>query len=176
MVQSFTTLFDIKAAGGIPPYSSEQIDGYLFGFAVAAAFVVVLTLFSKQKDLKRLIVLPVLAVGVAGYLLLDFWDRHGAIHALSAGRLNVVQGCVSDFQTNAGEPHSTKNSIPDETWRIGGDRFGYKNWSELPGYHRMEAREGVVHKGQFLRVSYLVSPVFGRKEIMKIELGARSCG
>ena len=90
--------------------------------------------------------------------------------------MKVAEGCVTDFETNHGEPHSTKSSIPDETWSIQGVQFGYKYWTNLPGYHQMEARGGVVHKGQYLRVSYLISPIFRRQEIMKIEVGSKQCG
>ena len=175
MPQGFTTAYDIRAAGGIPVVSTEEVHAWLFGLAFASVALVIAVSATWARNSKRLFAIPALAVCVLLYLGLDAWDRHATARALAAGKLNVVEGCVSNFETNTGDFYPTKSSRPDEQWDVGDRHFSYKVTSNAPGYHVREVRGGVVHHGQFLRVSYIVSPVLHRQEIMKIEVGSNRC-
>jgi hypothetical protein len=173
--QSFTTVYDVRAAGGIPIVSAEEVQGWLFGLAFASIVLLVAVSFTWARNKNRLFVIPVLAVFVFCDFGLDAWDRYATARALAVGKLNVVEGCVSNFETNRGEFYSIKSSRPDEQWDVGDRHFSYKVTSNAPGYHVREVRGGVVHKGEYVRVRYLVSPVFHRQEIMEMEVGSERC-
>ena len=174
MLIGLKTVYDIRAHGGIPPYSTDQYSGWIVSFVAVSIFYVVLSLATKKKGFAHWSALPAVGVLLSGYLALDCWDRRGTIDALASGKLRVVEGCVTDFRTHA-EPRAARNSFPDEEWRVQGRAFGYKDTNERPGYNKIEALGGVVHQGQYLRVSYLISPIYRRQEIMKLEIGRVQC-
>ena len=176
MANTFTTAYDIKTAGGVMPYSADEINACIFSVLSVSVLVIVISFLVKRRRYVSLFALPIVASAVAGYLLLDVWDRHATGAALAAGNTKSVEGCVENFQTNTGDFYSSKSSKPDEQWDVHGEHFSYKVTSYAPGYHAREVRGGVVHKGQYLRVGYMISPVFRRKEIMKIEVGSNRCG
>lgn len=164
MSQSLTTAYDIRAAGGIPIVSAEEVQGWLFGLAVASIVTAAVIAASWGRDKKRIFAIPALAVCISLYLGLDAWDRHATAGALAAGKLKTVEGCVSNFETNRGDFYSTRSSRPDEQWDVGDRHFSYKVTSNAPGYHVREARGGVVHQGQYVRVAIQSAPFsIGRK-------------
>lgn len=175
MAVVFTTVYDIQAAGGVPPYSAGQAGAFLFAFLVTSILIFLSSMAGPKRRRYNLLVIPILGVAMLGYLAADRWDRHTTAVALAQGKVARVEGCIANFVTNTGDFYSSKNFRQDEEWDVQGKHFGYKVTSDAPGYHEREARGGVVHKGQYLRVSYLVSPIFRREEIMKIEVGSRGC-
>jgi len=175
MSQLYTVAYNVQASGGVPSFSPDEVAAVLFGFGFASIILAIGCALTWKRNKKSLLIIPILAVGVIGYLSLDAWDRKASASELAAGKVKVVQGCIENFNTNRGESYPSKSSFKDETWDVGGEHFGYKVTSNAPGYHEREVRGGVVHEGQYLRVSYIVSPILKRQEIMKIEIGSERC-
>ena len=140
------------------------------GFLITIFFV-----YFKRPGWERFIAIPIVISLSGAYYLLDHIDRQQSVARILAGNLAMVRGCITEFRTNDGEPHSAKSSMPDETWSVQGTGFGYKDVSDLPSYHIIESQGGVIHTRQYLRVKYLISPIFRRKEIAKIEAGSETC-
>ena len=176
MVQTFKTLYDIQALGGVPPYSSDDIDAWIFSFTAVSIFLLILHLITWKRNRSRLLAIPILGAAIIGYLTLDHWDRRATAAALKNGSMRSIEGCIANFRTNAGDFYPRKSSQQDEEWDIRDEHFSYKVTSNAPGYHVREARGGVVHSGQYLRVGFVITPVFRRKEIMRIEVGPVKCG
>ncbi|MBU6268958.1 MAG: hypothetical protein KGN34_15525 [Sphingomonadales bacterium] len=172
---SYSILYDIQSAGGIPAYSPNEIEAVLFAGGLVALVLIVIAIFSREHRKQQGWMSLLLVVGAGGYLLLDMLDRRGAARQLVRAQLTVAEGCVEGFLSNHGDAYPAKSDQPDEEWSIGNHRFGYKSPGNSPGYRLRESRGGVVHAGQYLRVSYLVSPIFKREEIMKIEQGEKPC-
>ena len=170
----FKTAYDIRAMGGVPLHSADQNGAFLFAFTVVSIFILLTSLPRKRRI--NLVLIPIAAAGIFGYLVLDGWDRRGSADALAQGKVSRVEGCIAHFVTNEGDFYSAKSSRQDEEWDVQGKHFGYKVTSYFPGYHKREVAGGVVHQGQYLRVTYLVSPIFRRTEIMEIEVGPQRCG
>lgn len=175
MAESFTTVYDIQATGGVSPYSPDEINAWIFGLAFASILLLVLCVATWRKNKKRLIAIPIIASVVAFYLTLDYLDRRETAASLAGGKMQSAEGCIANFVTNSGDFYSSKSSKQDEEWDVQGRHFSYKVTSNAPGYHLREARGGVVHDHQYLRVGYLVSPILHRQEIMKIEVGPQRC-
>jgi hypothetical protein len=172
---AFRTLYDLQEQGGVPPYSVDDFNACLFAFAFVSIFILALCLASWKNDKRSLWLIPVLGAGIAIYLGVDRWDRHATLLAIQAGKAKSIEGCISGFVTNKGDLYASRSSRRDEEWDVGGQHFGYKVTSNAPGYHQREAKGGVVHDHQYLRVGYIVSPILRRTEIIKIELGSIRC-
>ena len=176
MAVVFPTIYDIQTAGGVPPYSAVLAYAFLFAFLFFSVLVILSSAVGRRKSRVNLVMIPIIGVGMLGYLAVDRWDRHATATALAQGKVTRVEGCIANFVTTKGDSYASRDSRRDEEWDVGGQHFGYKVTSDAPGYHEREARGGVVHQGQYLRVSYLVSPILRRTEIMKIETGPQRCG
>jgi Protein of unknown function (DUF3592) len=90
----------------------------------------------------------------------NLWDRH----KLRSGEISVVEGEVMDFH-----PTTVVSSRP-ETFRIGGVRFSYNDFTVTGGYSTTESRGGLIRPGQVLRVYYDSSDQGNR--ILRIEAQA----
>jgi len=180
MPSGFTTAYDIQAAGGIQLPTSSDWTIPLTCIAISTAALAVLVAMLLGQKIASRIASPLLAFATVGvlfpsYFVVDHLDRTGMDAKVRAGKSVTVQGCVTDFGTNLGHSDSARDTSANEAWFIGGDEFAYRTNSLRPGYHRIEADGGVVHKDEYLRVTYVVTPIFHRKQIMKIEVGSQRC-
>ena len=78
MIQSFSSIFDIRAVGGIEPYSADEYSIWFVSIVVVSVFATIVMLFAGKKYHKRLIAIPILIAAVCTYLLLDYVDRRGS--------------------------------------------------------------------------------------------------
>lgn len=103
----------------------------------------------------------------------DIEDVNRVRELVEQGNYTTVEGCLDYFQP--GLPGGSRTTAGNERWSVGGTEFDYGQGEARPGYHLVEPRGGAVHRDTKVRVSYVTSEFYGRREIVKLAVTRGGC-
>ncbi|WP_380783658.1 hypothetical protein [Sphingomonas sp. R86520] len=146
-------------------------------FLTAGAVLVVLTAIAARQRWRihknLLFFTPVWVILSIVLLALDARDTLQVRSLVKQGDIHTVEGCLSSFHSGLAE--GSKTSSGDERWSVASEDFAYGAGEVRPGYHLVEENEGIVHATSRVRVSFVLSPYYGRKEIVRLIVLRPSC-
>lgn len=121
--------------------------------------------------------LPIFAatwIGICGYAIAtEVRDTAGIRAAVKLGHVEKTEGCLTYFRP--GSPTGSNSAAGNEEWSVNGLVFSYGSGEVRPGFHSVSTGEGLVRGDSRVRVSFVVSPAYGRREIVKLELASHTC-
>lgn len=121
--------------------------------------------------------LPIFAavwIGICGYVIAtDVRDTADIRAAVKLGHVEKTEGCLTYFRP--GHPTGTKTTAGNEEWSLNGLVFSYGAGEVRPAFHSVSTDKGPVRGDSRVRVSFVVSPAYGRREIVKLELASHAC-
>ncbi|WP_192649167.1 hypothetical protein [Sphingopyxis sp. OAS728] len=106
-------------------------------------------------------------------VVVDFRDAAAIRNAVEAGKFRTVEGCLDYFRPGA--PNGSKTTSGNEEWSIQGLVFSYGEGEVRPAFHSVSTAGGEVRADARVRVSFVVSPAYRRREIVKLELAPHAC-
>jgi len=173
MPPKFQTVFDLTQQTGLirPAY------WFLAIFAFAGVLLAVLAWLAIRRRWRWRRSLPVFAtvwIGLCTYLIVvDVRDTAAIRGAVANGRVHAVEGCLDYFRP--GSPYGTKGTDGNEEWSVDGLTFSYGAGEVRPAYHFVSTAGGSVRPDSRVRVTFVVSPAYGRREIVKLEIAPNAC-
>lgn len=173
MRASFQTVFDLTRQTHLihPAY-------WFIGIFVAAGILLaVLAWLAIRQRWRWRRSLPIFAalwiIGCAYIIVRDVRDTAAIRSAVENGEIQTVEGCLDYFRP--GTSYGTKSMPGNEEWSVNGLVFSYGAGEVRPAFHLVSTAGGAVRADSRVRVSFVVSPEYGRREIIKLELAPRSC-
>jgi hypothetical protein len=173
MRTNFQTVFDLTLQTDLihPAY-------WFIGIFVAAGILlVVLAWLAVRKRWRWRRSLPSFAalwIIVCTYIIVtDVRDTAALRSAVERGEIQTVEGCLDYFRP--GTPSGTKTTAGHEEWSVNGLVFSYGAGEPRPAFHLVSTAGGAVRADSRVRVGFVVSPEYGRREIIKLELASRAC-
>jgi hypothetical protein len=123
---------------------------------------------------KYMLVFSVAWLGFTVFMTFSEIRDTARIRALVArGEFATLEGCLDYFKS--GYPHGTKSTAGNERWRVQGTEFDYGQGEIRTGYHLVEPRGGAVHRDTKVRVSFVTSQFYKRREIVRLAVAERAC-
>lgn len=111
---------------------------------------------------------------ICGYVIVtDVQDTAFIRRAVGAGKTKMAEGCLDYFRP--GVPYGTKTVAGNEEWSVGGLVFSYGAGEPRPAFHDVSTAGGPVEPDARVRVTFVVSPAYGRREIVKLEVAPHAC-
>lgn len=169
----FRVAFDLTA-------NPAQIQPAYWFFALFFAIgfgLLGLAIFLLRRGLrwrKYTLGFSVLWLGFTTFMAFAEIDDVNRVRALvERGTYTTVEGCLDYF--HPGLPGGSKTTAGNERWSVGGIEFDYGQGEVRPGYHLVEPRGGAVHRDTKVRVSYVISEFYGRREIVKLSVTPGAC-
>lgn len=173
MKPGYRTVFDLTAH----PDRIEPPYGFYAVFLVAGAILLALAIASIRFRWRRRSSLSIFAgvwVCLCGTLIaIDARDVVDVRSAVLARRLERIEGCLAYFRP--GLTYGTKTTAGNEVWSVRGAVFSYGAGEARAGYHLVEPSGGVVHPDSRVKVFFVTSPAYGRKEIVRIDVAGHGC-
>jgi hypothetical protein len=105
-------------------------------------------------------------------IVVDFRDTAAIRAAVEEKNPQVVEGCLDYFRP--GSPEGTKTTAGNEEWKVAGLVFSYGAGEVRPTYHAVSTAGGAVRADSRVRVTFVISPAYGRREIVKLEVAANN--
>lgn len=173
MSPAFRTVFDLT------PHPERIVPAYWFYaiFVLAGVFLAALAILFQRNGWRRRRFLTIFSIVWAVFccimIVVDSRDVATIRRAVRSGDVETVEGCLDYFRP--GSPTGTKTTAGNEEWSIGGKVFSYGQGEVRPGYHLVSSRGGAVHPDTRVRVSFVMSPAYGRPEIVKLEVAQHAC-
>ena len=106
-------------------------------------------------------------------IVLDRRDTAAIRTAVEDRRFEIVEGCLDYFRP--GSPTGTKTVAGHEEWSVAGLVFSYGAGEVRPAFHAVSTAGGAVRPDSRVRVTFVVSPAYGRREIVKLEVAPHVC-
>lgn len=103
----------------------------------------------------------------------DIQDTHRIRGLIERGAYTTIAGCLDYFRP--GSFDGTRSSDGNESWSVQGTEFDYGQGEVRRGYDLVEPRGGVVHRDTKVRVSFVISDLYDRKEIVKLAVAQHAC-
>lgn len=145
-----------------------------FILGVGLSVFAILALRHGWRGRKRIAAFAIVWLGLTSYIsAIDALDVLSIRQKLAASDVITVEGCPSYF--HPGLQYGSKTMVGDERWSIAGYEFSYGAGEIRPGYHVTEPNGGVVHRDTRLRVSFVISPHYGRAEIVRLIVASHAC-
>lgn len=173
MPSKFQTVFDLTQHTELirPAY------WFLAIFVFAGVLLAVLAWLAVRRRWRWRRSLPIFAtvwIVLCTYLIvLDVRDTAAIRSAVAGGRFQTVEGCLDYFRP--GSPYGTKTTAGNEEWSVSGLTFSYGAGEVRPAFHLVSTAGGSVRPDSRVRVTFVVSPAYGRREIVKLELAPHAC-
>ncbi|QDK34749.1 hypothetical protein [Sphingomonas sp. IC081] len=173
MNPTFQTVFDLIRQ----PNLIQPAYWFIAIFVFAAVILVTLAWLAVRRRRRWRRSLPIFAVAwvaICTYVIAtDVRDTIEIRNAVVAGKVQVAEGCLDYFRP--GSPQGTKSTAGNEEWSVDGRVFNYGAGEVRPAFHAVSTAEGPVRADSRVRVSFVVSPAYGRREIVKLELAPHAC-
>lgn len=173
MRPTFQTVFDLTKR----PDLIHPVYWFIAIFVIAGIILTVLAWFAVRRRWRWRRSLPIFAaawVTVCTYIIaIDIRDIAAIRGAVESANIQTTEGCLDYFRP--GSPYGTKTTAGNEEWSIDGLVFSYGAGEARPGYHSVSTADGSVRADSRVRVSFVVSPAYGRSEIIKLELAPHAC-
>ncbi|WP_156167210.1 hypothetical protein [Sphingomonas sp. Ag1] len=173
MNPTFQTVFDLTGQTNLiqPAYWFFAI------FLLPGVVLVMLAWLAVRGRWRSRRSLPIFAaiwlVICACIITTEVRDTAAIRNAVVAGEAQSVEGCLQYFRP--GSPYGTKIATGNEEWSVNGLIFNYGSGEIRPTFHSVSTAGGLVRPDSRVRVSFVVSPAFGRREIVKLELAPHAC-
>ena len=173
MAPAFQTVFDLTSKPDIirPAYWFIAI------FVIAGIGLAGLAWLAIRRRWRWRRSLPIFAaawIGICGYVIAtDVRDTADIREAVKSGHIDKTEGCLAYFRP--GSPTGTKTVAGNEEWSVNDLVFSYGAGEVRPAFHSVSTAGGMVRGDSRVRVSFVVSPAYGRREIVKLELASHAC-
>jgi len=169
----YETVFDLTAN----PQSIQPAYGFYAIFVMAGVILSLLAWLAIRhgwRSRRSLTAFAVIWCVFCSYMIFTDYRENAAIRdAVERGMLLRVEGCLDYFRP--GVPHGTKSVAGNEQWSVGGTTFSYGAGEVRSGYHAVSTAGGAVDATSRVRVGYVVSPAYRRREIVKLEVAEGAC-
>ncbi|WP_068083789.1 hypothetical protein [Novosphingobium rosa] len=173
MIATYRTVFDLTAhPERIQPAYGFYAIFLLVGIGVVA-FAIAARRFGWQKRKSMAIFAGLWMVFVCIMIPYDFRDVLAVRASVQHAEIGQVEGCLAYFRP--GVPTGTKTTLGNEACSVAGTAFDYGAGEERPGYHLVEANGGVVHPDSKVRIFFVTSQAYDRKEIVRIDSVDHAC-
>ena len=173
MQPTFKTVFDLVGQ----PDLIHPAFGFMAIFVLAGVALATLAWLAIKKRWQSRRSLPTFAavwIILCTYIITtDFRDTAAIRNSVVTGNILTVEGCLGYFRPGA--PYGTKTTAGNEEWSVGGLVFNYGEGELRPGFHSVSTAEGAVRPDSRVRVSFVVSPAYGRREIVRLQLAPNAC-
>lgn len=173
MDPNFQTVFDLTRQPDVirPAYWFMAI------FVAAGTCLGTIAWLAIKKRWKGRRLLGIFAAawtGIGGYAIsTDVRDTGRIRAAVKSGKVEITEGCLTYFRP--GSPAGTKTTAGNEEWSLNGLVFSYGAGEVRPAFHSVSTVDGPVRADSRVRVSFVLSLAYGRREIVKLELAAHGC-
>lgn len=112
--------------------------------------------FSKKyNDLIKkslFILLPIITVTLYISIKIDYTNYSGTVKKYNDGDYMIVEGYISNYDTNCDEITGRDD---DEYFEVEGIGFGYRDIQDSVGYHTLRRSGGVIKgNGQYVKIMY----------------------
>jgi len=173
MSPSFRTVFDLTGQ----PELIQPAYWFIAIFLCAGVIFAGLGWMAVRENWRSRRSLPLFAAAwimVCTFItIVDVRDTAAIRNAVELGKLRTVEGCLDYFRPGA--PNGSKTTLGNEEWSIQGLVFSYGAGEVRPAYHLVSTAGGQVRADTRVRVSFIVSPAYRRREIVKLELVPHAC-
>lgn len=154
-----------------PPYGSYAV------FLIAGAVLVGITVLALRRRWWHrkflLFFAPVWIVGTLTLISLDARDVFDVRELVQRKQYTTVEGCLDAF--HPGMPNGSKSTSGNGRWSLAGQNFDYGQGEARVGYHLVEARGGLIHSNSRVRATFVISPYYGRPEIIRLQTLSPTC-
>jgi len=169
----FDVVFDLTL-------SPEKIEPaywfYGFFFVVGILLLAVAILLHRRKWRRRsyLLVFSVAWLSFTAFFVFKEIEDTDHIRALvDSGSFTTIDGCLDYFKP--GLPGGSRTVAGNERWSVQGTEFNYGQGDVRRGYHLVEPRGGAIHPDSKVRVSFVTSKFYGRREIVRLAVAQGAC-
>ncbi|WP_156363621.1 hypothetical protein [Sphingomonas sp. Leaf357] len=173
MHRSFNTVFDLTRQ----PALIHPAYWFIAIFALVGVFLAMLAWLAVRRRWRWRRSLPIFAtvwVAICTYgIATDVRDTAAIRNAVVARKIQVAEGCLEYFRP--GSPYGTKTTAGNEEWSVSGLVFSYGAGEVRPAFHSVSTAGGAVRADSRVRVSFVASPAYGRREIVKLEIAPHAC-
>ncbi|WP_294123068.1 hypothetical protein [Sphingomonas sp.] len=165
--------FDLTAR----PEQIQPVYGFYALFLAIGFGLLALAMFLQRRRLRSrnyVLAFSVFWLGFTAFMIFKEIEDTSYIRSqVQRKAFATVEGCLDYFQP--GDPEGSKTTAGNERWSIRGTEFDYGQGEVRRGYHLVEPRGGAVHPHTRVRVSYVTSDFYGRREIVKLAVAQRAC-
>lgn len=173
MRADFQTVFDLTSQTGLI-HSAYWFIGIFVAAGVLLAVLAWLAVRHRSRWRRSLPIFAAFWITVCTCIIVtDVRDTAAIRSAVERGEMETVEGCLDYFRP--GIPYGTKTTAGDEEWSVHGLVFSYGAGEVRPAFHLVSTAGGQVREDSRVRVSFIVSPAYERREIMKLELASHAC-
>lgn len=173
MHPTYQTVFDLTRR----PDLIHAAYWFIAIFALMGVALVTLAWLAVRRRWRWRRSLPIFAVAwvaICTYVIVtDVRDTAAIRNAVVAGKIQIAEGCLDYFRP--GSPQGTKSTAGNEEWSVDHRVFQYGAGEVRPAFHAVSTAGGPVRADSRVRVSFVVSPAYGRPEIVKLELVPHAC-
>lgn len=169
----FRVAFDLTSN----PERIQPAYGFFALFMVIGLVLLGIAIFllrQRWRGRKYMLVFSVIWLGFTGFMTFKEIEDTARIRAsVERGEFVTLEGCLDYFKP--GYPQGSKTTTGNERWSVRGTEFDYGQGEVRRGYHLVEPRGGAVHRDTKVRVSYVPSIFYRRKEIVRLIVSERAC-
>ena len=173
MRPAFQPVFDLTGR----PELIHPAYWFIAIFVFAGAILALLALIAVRRRWRWRRSLPAFAAVwtlICGYVIVtDVRDTAFIRRAVVAGNTQMAEGCLDYFRP--GIPYGTKTVAGNEEWSVRGLVFSYGAGEARPTFHQVSTAGGPVEADARIRVTFVVSPAYRRREIVKLEVSPHAC-
>ena len=169
----FRVAFDLTSN----PEQIQPAFGFYALFIVIGLVLLATAIFLLRRRWRwgnYTLVFSVVWLGFTTFMTFKEIEDTGRIRAaVGRGDFTNIEGCLDYFKP--GYPHGTKTTAGNERWSVRGTEFDYGQGEVRRGYHLVEPRGGAIHRDTKVRVSFVTSEFYGRREIVRLAVAERAC-
>jgi hypothetical protein len=170
---NFRVAFDLTAN----PEQIQPAYGFYALFICIGLALFAIAIFRLHGGWRRgasTLVFSVAWLAFTAFMTFDEIRDTARIRTLVAnGDFVTIEGCLDYFEP--GSPDGSKTTAGHERWSVQGTEFNYGQGEVRRGYHLVERRGGAVHRDAKVRVSFVTSQFYGRREIVRLAVAERAC-
>lgn len=173
MRADFQTVFDLTSQTGLI-HSAYWFIGMFVAAGVLFAILAWLAVRYRWRWRRSLPIFAAVWITLCTYIIvMDVRDTAAIRSAVEQGEMQTVEGCLDYFRP--GISYGTKTTAGNEEWSVHGLVFSYGAGEVRPAFHLVSTAGGQVRADSRVRVGFIVSPAYGRREIMRLELASHAC-
>lgn len=173
MAASFQTIFDLTSH----PDAIRPAYWFMAIFVTAGIGLAALAWLVIRKGWRwhrSLLLFAAAWIGISGYAIAtDVRDTAFIREAVRSGYIEKTEGCLTYFRP--GSSTGTKTVAGHEEWSVNGLVFSYGSGEVRPAFHSVSTAGSPLRGDSRVRVFFVVSPAYGRREIVKLELSPHAC-
>lgn len=148
--------------------------GLFVGIGVAMLILGIILMRWRARWRKYTLIFSLIWLSFVSFMTVqDFRDASQIRSAVGRGEYDTIEGCLDYF--HPGNATGSRTTAGNERWAVKGVEFDYGQGEVRRGYHLVEARGGAVHPTTRVRVSFVESDFYRRKEIVKLAVIQNAC-